>query len=70
MSSPPRKLIALTGIFLIIGVWIAVMTVIGSSIVDWPDLVQLTFYLLAGVLWVIPCKPLFNWARKTTSKDT
>ena len=64
MSSTLRKLIALIGIFVIIGVWIAVMTVIGASIVGWPGLAQLVFYIFAGVLWVVPCKPILEWARK------
>lgn len=64
MSKAMRKFLALTGIFVIICLWVILITTIGIHIVDRPDFVQLGFYVLAGILWVVPCKPLLEWMKK------
>lgn len=33
-------------------------------ITGWPGWGQLTFYVVAGVAWVLPLKPVIDWMRK------
>ena len=52
------------GIFAIIGliiVWSALVAPLASPISRWPILAQLLFYLVAGLAWIVPLKPLLRW---------
>ena len=52
------------GIFLIlayIGAWIGVIASFSSTIGEWPVLLQALFYLVAGIAWIAPLKPLLRW---------
>jgi hypothetical protein len=35
----------------------------------WPILVQAPFYLLMGIIWIIPLKPLVRWMQTGKFKD-
>ena len=52
------------GIFLIL-VWITVWCVgvasVGALIVTAPWWAQTPFYLVAGIVWIFPLKPLLRW---------
>jgi predicted membrane channel-forming protein YqfA (hemolysin III family) len=56
-----RKPVGMIGMI----VYIAVYALIVSVLADWirgaPQLVQAGFYLVAGLAWVLPLKPLFLW---------
>ncbi|MEO0786118.1 MAG: DUF2842 domain-containing protein [Pseudomonadota bacterium] len=56
-----RKPIAILALFAVLGVWIVVATMIGSEIATAPGLLQLIFYIVAGIGWVIPMRPIFMW---------
>jgi uncharacterized protein DUF2842 len=52
------------GIFAILGVivvWAAIIGSIAGTISRWPVLLQAIFYLLAGIAWILPLKPLLRW---------
>jgi hypothetical protein len=52
------------GIFLIlayIGAWIGVIASFSGTIGEWPVLLQALFYLVAGIAWIAPLKPLLRW---------
>ena len=62
MSEPSWRKPA--GIFAIIGlivVWAALVASVASEVGKWPILVQTGFYLVAGIAWVLPLKPLLRW---------
>ncbi|MEL6661967.1 MAG: DUF2842 domain-containing protein [Pseudomonadota bacterium] len=61
MKSNVRKPIAILALFAVLGVWIVVATMIGSAIATAPGLLQLIFYIVAGIGWVIPMRPIFMW---------
>ena len=52
------------GIFAIIGliiVWAILVASMAGYVGNWPILVQAVFYLVAGIAWVLPLKPLLRW---------
>ena len=52
------------GIFAIIGliiVWAALIASLAADVGKWPILLQTIFYLVAGIAWVLPLKPLLKW---------
>ncbi|MCF8708310.1 DUF2842 domain-containing protein [Rhizorhapis sp. SPR117] len=52
------------GMFLILGI-IAVWAVIVASMVHYismlPGIVQMVVYAVAGIVWILPLKPLLAW---------
>jgi hypothetical protein len=62
MNDPsPRKL---AGIVLILGLillWAAFVASLAQVVGKWPVLIQAPYYLVMGVAWVIPLKPLVRW---------
>jgi hypothetical protein len=53
------------GIAFILGLiflWAAVILLFAPYIGRWPILVQALFYLVVGIIWIIPLKPLLRWA--------
>ncbi len=52
------------GIFLIlvlIAGWAVGVASLSSTVGQWPVLLQALFYLLAGLAWILPLKPLLKW---------
>jgi predicted membrane channel-forming protein YqfA (hemolysin III family) len=56
-----RKLAGLALILLLIVVWAAFVASLARVVGGWPVLVQAPFYLIMGIIWVIPLKPLVRW---------
>ena len=53
-----------TGIFLILAwivLWCVAVASVGASIVNAPWWAQTPFYLVAGIVWIFPLKPLLRW---------
>ncbi|MCJ7422131.1 DUF2842 domain-containing protein [Sphingomicrobium astaxanthinifaciens] len=59
----PKSRVAI-GMLLLLG-WLAayvVLVVLAFDLVaDWPALAQMPFYLVAGLAWIAPLKPLLAW---------
>ena len=52
------------GIFAILGViasWAILVASLSGTVGQWPVLFQAVFYLVAGIAWVFPIKPLLRW---------
>ena len=61
---PAPSLRALGGIALIlllIVLWGALVASLAQVVGQWPILVQALFYLVVGIIWIIPLKPLVRW---------
>ena len=74
MNPSFRKLAGIAIIVLLILIWAALVASFAPVIGKWPILVQGAFYLVMGVVWIIPLKPLLRWTetgrwRKTPSGD-
>ena len=39
---------------------------IGGRIAGWPRWAVLAFYVVAGIAWIFPLKPLFAWMNRGT----
>ncbi|MCH2456644.1 DUF2842 domain-containing protein [Henriciella marina] len=56
-----RKGLAAIAILAIIAIWIVLVGTIGSRITDWPFWAQLPFYVIAGIAWILPVRPVLRW---------
>ena len=56
-----RKLVGAGLILLIIAVWVILVASLAQFVGTWPVLVQAPFYLVMGLVWIIPLKPLVRW---------
>ena len=62
MTGPGRKLAGIAIILLLILIWAALVASLAPMIGKWPILVQGAFYLVMGIVWIIPLKPLLRWS--------
>ena len=46
---------------LLIALWAVLVTSLAGAITGWPALGQALFYLVTGILWILPMKPLLRW---------
>ena len=56
-----RKLAGIALILLLIAVWAAFVASLARIVGAWPIVVQAAFYLIMGIVWIIPLKPLVRW---------
>lgn len=63
MTAQPsaRKLIGIAAILAIILVWATFVASLSPFVGKWPVLVQAPYYLVVGLVWVLPLKPLIRW---------
>lgn len=53
------------GVFMILGViavWAALVASVADVVSAWPALVQLLFYMVAGIVWILPLRPILRWS--------
>jgi len=56
-----RKVAGIALIVLLITVWAVLVASLAPVVGKWPILVQGGFYLVMGIAWVLPLKPLIRW---------
>jgi hypothetical protein len=56
-----RKLAGIALILLLILVWATFVASLAQVVGMWPVLIQGLFYLIMGIAWIIPLKPLVRW---------
>ena len=62
MSQPSwRKPAGIFVILALIAVWAALVVSFSGQIGGWPVLAQGLFYLVTGIAWILPLKPLLRW---------
>ena len=71
MPSPPqpswRKGLGIALIILLIAIWAVLVASLSAWVGEWPVLVQAAFYLIMGIAWIIPLKPLIRWSQSDPS---
>ena len=61
MAPTWRKGVGIAIILLLIALWAALIASFAPMVGRWPVLVQAPFYLVVGIAWIIPLKPLIRW---------
>jgi hypothetical protein len=56
-----RKPAGIFAILALIALWAALIVSLSNEIGRWPVLLQAIFYLIAGLAWILPLKPLLRW---------
>jgi len=62
MTEPSwRKPAGIFAILALIAIWAALIVSLSGTVGRWPVLIQSVFYLVAGIAWILPLKPLLRW---------
>ena len=56
-----RKPAGMFAILLLILVWVVMVASFSAEIGALPVLVQLLIYVVLGIVWILPLKPLLRW---------
>lgn len=56
-----RKPAGMFAILTLILVWIVAVATFSAEIGSLPVLVQLVIYVVLGIIWILPLKPLLRW---------
>lgn len=60
------------GVFLIVAiivVWAVLIASLAETVTRWPWPVQAIFYTVAGIVWVLPLKPILRWSETGRWRD-
>ena len=64
MNEPSwRRPAGIFAILLLIVFWAVLIATFAGQIERWPVLVQALFYLIVGIAWIAPLKPLLRWSQ-------
>ena len=58
----PRPTAAAFMIIGIIIVWSALVVSLSPTVSAWPWPVQALFYMVAGIVWILPLRPILRWS--------
>lgn len=58
-----RRLAGIFAILLLIAFWAVLIATFANRIGRLPILVQAMFYLIVGIAWIAPLKPLLRWSQ-------
>lgn len=61
MNPSWRKPAGALGIIALIIIWCVLVASLSRIVGSWPVLVQLVFYVIAGIVWILPLKPVLLW---------
>ena len=61
MTPSWRKPAGTLAILLLIAVWAVLVVSLSDTIARWHWLLQLAYYVVTGIVWITPMKPLLRW---------
>jgi hypothetical protein len=64
-----RKPAGIFAILALIAIWAVLIVSLSATVGQWPILIQAIFYLIAGIIWILPLKPLLRWMETGHFKD-
>ena len=56
-----RKPAGIFAILALIAIWAMLILSLAGTVGKWHVLLQGIFYLIAGIAWILPLKPLLRW---------
>jgi hypothetical protein len=64
MTDPSwRKGAGIALILLLIALWATFVASLAPLVGRWPVLAQAPFYLVTGIVWIAPLRPLIRWSQ-------
>jgi hypothetical protein len=48
-------------ILAVITIWAVIVASFSETIGRWPGIVQLVVYVVAGIVWIFPMRPVLTW---------
>lgn len=64
MTPSWRKPVGVLLIMLLILVWAVLVTSLSGTVGGWHWTLQLVFYVVTGIVWITPMKPLLAWMER------
>lgn len=61
MTPTWRKPVGAIAIITLIFGWCILIASFSATVGQWPAVIQLAFYVFAGIIWIFPLKPLLRW---------
>ena len=61
MPHSQRRLVACIAVLLFLAFWVWGASTIGTMLATAPKWMSLIFFVIAGIGWVLPLKPVFTW---------
>ncbi|MEQ1547952.1 MAG: DUF2842 domain-containing protein [Chakrabartia sp.] len=61
MNPSYRKPVGMLLILAIIALWAVLIASLASIVGQWHVLLQGLFYMIAGIAWIFPVRPLLSW---------
>ena len=56
-----RNAVGMALILLLIAAWSVLVATLAPYVARLPFLVEMLFYVVAGIAWIIPVRPLLRW---------
>ena len=63
-----RTLAGIAGILLLILILAVLVLSLAGFVSRWPVVLQAGFYLVIGIVWILPLKPLLRWMETGRSR--
>lgn len=67
MAPRARRAIGSIAILLYLPAYVALAATLGGKIIGYGQIAALAFFALAGIAWVFPLRPLFNWMNSSSN---
>ena len=61
MPQSQRRIVASIAVLVFLAVWIWGAATIGTMLATAPKWLTLVYFIVAGIGWVLPLKPIFTW---------
>ncbi len=69
MSHQARKIAASLFLLVFMVAWIVLAVTLGGYIHTWPKWTLVLFYVIAGIGWIVPFKPVFAWMNSNAEPE-
>lgn len=61
MSATQRRLLASIAILVFLAFWVWAASTVGTFLANANDWVTLIFFIVAGIGWAVPLRPILRW---------